>query len=158
MTLNIYPVFYSGPGVEGDLGWMIRSGNYPNSIFVFPEVLDYYNKFNTGPQEQQNARPYNLWGLYGQQQTPLSQGIPQTSEGLGAYPSLTSPGVQSTLDLAFMHLGWVITNSSPSNLYFSAATGTTRPVFDSVGLTGLGSDVTEFITNSIYALGTYTGM
>lgn len=158
MTLNIFPVTYTAPGEEGDLAWMITSGLYPNSVFVFPETLDNYYLFSdTGPANQ-NARPYNFWGLYGANYTPMSQGIPIASQALGAFSALTSPGVQSVIDLSFMHLGWLIDDAAPENLYFSAVPSGSSdpPKFDDMGLTGLGSDVIGYITDHMYSLGTYT--
>lgn len=155
MTVNVYPVVYSA-GAEGDIVWMINSGNYPNAIFFFPDTYErFYLSTATGTQNQA-ARPYNLFGMYANQ--PLTAGIPINSEVFGGYTSLSQVGAQDSIDRAFSYATLVMETSGATNVYFSAnPSGTSDPpVFDNLGDSTIGSDVIAYITSNLYALGTYT--
>ena len=153
MSLQIVPLQYT-EGQEGDFQWMINSGLYPNSLYVFPESLDMCYLLTAGPQNQ-SVRPYNLYGLYSAQ--PMSAGICITSDAFGPYQSLSDVGVQNNIDRFLLQLTWAISFSAATTLYFSSnpsPTGGFPPVFDNNGL-AVGQEVIDYITTNLYSLGTF---
>lgn len=155
MSLQIIPVPYA-EGQVGDFQWMISSGDYPNSVYVFPDVYEAYYSSERGPGNQA-VRPYNLFGMY--QNVPISVSMPITSDAFGPFPDANAVGVSDSIYRSLLHLSWAIYMSSATQVYFQSKdspTGGNPPDFDTNGLTGVGDDVIAAITSGIYALGTYT--
>lgn len=141
MSIQVIGTVYTKKGQEGDFDWHIRSGKYPDALFLFndDEQRHHWKKAGAG-----NAviRKYNQHALA----IPRSHGI-VTGNRVG-YSSLTDEA-REAIDRCLEEVRELIQQYGYTQVYYSA--------IEPNGLLGtgifdVGMDVREYITQQIWAL------
>ena len=136
---------FNGRGKEGDFLWMIKSGKYPNSLFIFNDNEEEHNSCKVGGG---NAviRQFNKYSKGNVCSAGISTG---NRFGNGGYSSLTDE-TKCTIDKCFEEIKELLATGQYSTVYYSA---------DSSGLLGMSIfnidiSVREYITDNLLALAT----
>jgi hypothetical protein len=140
--LSVIGTVFKKRGVEGDFDWMIRSGKYNDSLFIYndDEMRQHWKKAGTG-----NAviRKYNRYAL----ERPFSAGI-VTGSGSSGY-SVLNDEVRQRIDGCFSVIRELCERHAYKKIYYSASVpnGTLgTSIFVVV------PDVLKYITNKLHAL------
>lgn len=153
--LEIIPSVFQGTKREGDFKYMIESGKYPNSLFIFNDnqenFLLFHNYLQTGRGKNSACSPGGGNAIIRPYQCnipPTSCGIPTGSKGIG-YKNLHS--AKPYIDAAFNHIKILLANGYYKYIYYSADSSDNYSL--GVSIFSPSEDVKQYIVDNIWKLG-----
>ena len=141
-NVTVIGTVFGGRHKVGDFDWMIKSGNYDDSLFIFNDDVK-RNKWKTGGKGNSIIRKYNK---YANPRNPKSVGI-VTGRKKG-FTSLTDE-VRSRIDKNLKEVVKTIQSMQYRKVYYSAKT---PKGLLGTGIFKVGKDVLEYITHQIHEL------
>ena len=141
-NVTVIGTVFDGRHKVGDFDWMIKSGNYDDSLFIFNDDVK-RNKWKKGGKGNSIIRKYNK---YANPRNPKSVGIVTGCKK--GFASLTDE-VRSRIDKNLNEVVKTLQSMQYRKVYYSAKTpngllGT--------GIFKVGKDVLEYITLQIHEL------
>lgn len=151
--IQIIPTVYTRPNTYGDFKYMIGSGKYSDSLFIFNDNQENFIKFHDYLRTGQNRtsacnaaggnaaiRPYQCTN------PQISAGIPTGSNGRG-YTNLATS--RPYIDQSINHIKRLLLNGSYKKIYYSAASDGYNL---GVSIFSPSDDIKNYIVSSIWSL------
>ena len=143
---NIKGIIYKNKEEYGDFNWMIETGDYKNTLFIFDDNVDEYNKNIEDIKDNglSNIRKYNEFGTYAK---ISSAGIIMGSSFNNGF-SVFDNNVKNIIDRSITDIKRTIIENNYNEIYFSSdENGDIKPSYYNVS-----KDIIKYVSEQIFLL------
>jgi len=140
---QVYGTVFKKKNMIGDFDWMIRSGNYDDSLFIFNDD-EQRHKWKKAGRGNAIIRKYNRYALPHQ---PHSAGIVTGKNGSG-YEEFTDE-IKQQIDQCFQEVKEILKTHNYKKVYYSAKEENGQL---GTSIFKVHSDVLQYITEQIHLL------
>ena len=148
--MEVIGATFEQPGRYGDFGWMIRSEEYDDALFVFNDNESQFRAFRDHPHGGPGCSPGGGNAVirpYRCQEPPRAAGIP--TGGHGGYPRLDDHA-RAVIDEAIEVIRDLLATGHYRRVFYSASRG--EPDLLGTGIFEVGNDVRRYVVEQLRTL------